>query len=88
MERSEERVSLEVGERMTEEEGEEGSGEGGDVDGIFHTSLPLSSCLPQREGRERRRLMMIKMMMKMLIIGRLIGRALGFQVGQKEETSM
>jgi hypothetical protein len=41
-----------------------------------------------REGRERRRLMMIKMMMKMLIIGRLIGRALGFQVGQKEETSM
>jgi len=82
-------VSLEVGERMTEEEGEEESGEGGDVDGIFHISLLLSSCLPQREGRERRRLMMIKkMMMKMLIIGRLIGRALGFQVGQKQETSM
>ena len=52
MERSEERVSLEVGERMTEEEGEEGSGEGGDVDGIFHTSLPLSSCLQQ--GKEER----------------------------------
>jgi len=46
-----------VGERMTEEEGEEVEGEGGDVDGMFLPRLLfffLSTAGEGREGRERK----------------------------------
>ena len=48
-------MSLEVGERMTEEEGEEGSGEGGDVDGIFsHQSSTFFVSAAKGRKREKK----------------------------------